>query len=167
MKLKTSFTTFLNISDLNLVKKVLKIDGDIKNIGFYAVLVKLRDSEEKVWVTGHVFHNESEKYPDTPYLIISRTYDNKYYKIGKTKKEFQEMRYQNALKCLECDTVLYSMDRHDCLSCGCPNDAMVDGGQESYTRYGAGDMSKVKPVVLDILTGELKKERKNGRKDLR
>ena len=34
----------------------------------------------------------------------------------------------NSVKCLECNKVLVSRHRHDYVTCGCPNDAMVDGG---------------------------------------
>ena len=48
----------------------------------------------------------------------------------------------NSVKCLECNKVLVSRHRHDYVTCGCPNDAMVDGGNE-YERYGAMDMDKI------------------------
>ena len=48
----------------------------------------------------------------------------------------------NSIKCLECSKVLVSRHRHDYVTCGCPNDAMADGGNE-YERYGAMDMDKI------------------------
>jgi len=48
----------------------------------------------------------------------------------------------NSVKCLECNEVLVSRHVHDYVTCGCPNDAMVDGGNE-YGRYGAMDMDKI------------------------
>ena len=48
----------------------------------------------------------------------------------------------NSVKCLECNEVLVSRHRHDYVTCGCPNDAMADGGNE-YERYGAMDMDKI------------------------
>lgn len=48
----------------------------------------------------------------------------------------------NAIKCLECGETIVSRSRHDYVTCGCPNDAMVDGGNE-YERYGAMDMDKI------------------------
>ena len=48
----------------------------------------------------------------------------------------------NSVKCLECNKVLVSRHVHDYVQCGCPNDAMVDGGNE-YGRYGAMDMDKI------------------------
>ena len=48
----------------------------------------------------------------------------------------------NSVKCLECNEVLISRHRHDYVTCGCPNNAMADGGNE-YERYGAMDMDKI------------------------
>jgi hypothetical protein len=48
----------------------------------------------------------------------------------------------NSIKCLECNEVLVSRHRHDYVTCDCPNNAMVDGGNE-YERYGAMDMDKI------------------------
>jgi hypothetical protein len=33
------------------------------------------------------------------------------------------------------------------VTCGCPNDAMVDGGNE-YERYGANDMTMIEPKYI-------------------
>ena len=48
----------------------------------------------------------------------------------------------NSVKCLECNEVLVSRHRHDYVTCSCPNNAMVDGGND-YGRYGAMDMDKI------------------------
>jgi len=53
----------------------------------------------------------------------------------------------NAVKCLECGETIVSRSRHDYVTCGCPNDAMVDGGND-YERYGAMDMDKIEPKYV-------------------
>ena len=53
----------------------------------------------------------------------------------------------NAIKCLECNKTIVSYSRHDYNTCGCPNDAMVDGGNE-YERYGAMDMDKIETKYI-------------------
>lgn len=53
----------------------------------------------------------------------------------------------NAIKCLECGETIVSRSRHDYVTCGCPNGAMVDGGNE-YERYGAMDMDKIEPKYI-------------------
>jgi hypothetical protein len=44
--------------------------------------------------------------------------------------------------CLECGEVLVSEHRHDYKTCSCPNETMIDGGND-YVRYGGKDLSKV------------------------
>lgn len=53
----------------------------------------------------------------------------------------------NAVKCLECGKTIASMSRHDYVTCGCPNDAMVDGGT-AYSRYGARDMRMIEKIDI-------------------
>ena len=53
----------------------------------------------------------------------------------------------NSVKCLECNKVLVSRHVHDYVTCGCPNDAMVDGGND-YGRYGAMDMDKIETKYI-------------------
>ena len=49
------------------------------------------------------------------------------------------------IKCLMCGTVLESTYRHDWRSCGCLNQAFIDGG-DAYLRYGAMDMTQVEII---------------------
>ena len=48
----------------------------------------------------------------------------------------------NGVTCLECGAELVSYHRHDYKTCGCPNSAMVDGGN-SYIRAGAVDLANI------------------------
>ena len=59
----------------------------------------------------------------------------------------------NSVKCLECNKVLVSRHVHDYVTCGCPNDAMVDGGNE-YGRYGAMDTLKLGKEYYNYLYTE-------------
>jgi hypothetical protein len=51
----------------------------------------------------------------------------------------------NKIKCLECGTILESKHRHDWVTCGCPNQTFIDGGND-YLRYGGVDMNKIKVI---------------------
>lgn len=42
--------------------------------------------------------------------------------------------------CPECKLEMYSRARHDCRVCGCPFEAIVDGGFSGYVRYGGKDV---------------------------
>jgi hypothetical protein len=55
----------------------------------------------------------------------------------------------NAIKCLECGETIVSYSRHDYNTCSCPNEAMVDGGNE-YERYGAMDMDKIEAKYVYV-----------------
>ena len=49
----------------------------------------------------------------------------------------------NAIDCLDCGETIVSYHRHDYKTCGCRNQATVDGGND-YLRYGAVDFNKIK-----------------------
>lgn len=53
----------------------------------------------------------------------------------------------NQVTCLECNTVLRSINRHDFKKCNCPNETSVDGGFE-YSKYGGKDLEKVSALTL-------------------
>lgn len=55
------------------------------------------------------------------------------------------------VKCLECGKTIESKHRHDYVTCGCPNQTMVDGGND-YCRYGGVDISKVKVIEHEKAT---------------
>ena len=52
---------------------------------------------------------------------------------------------RNAIKCLQCNTVLESKHRHDYQACCCSNRASVDGGL-SYIRLGAMKLDLVEDL---------------------
>lgn len=76
------------------------------------------------------------------------------YVSGLDSPDMEQNRYVDGILCHECETTLYSIQRHHCHTCGCLNDAMVDGGT-SYLRYGAKDMTKLEQVIVDLLTDEV------------
>ena len=57
-------------------------------------------------------------------------------------KETIEVLTRNAVKCLQCNSVLESKYQHDFKSCKCSNQAFVDGGL-SYSRVGAVDLDLI------------------------
>lgn len=72
---------------------------------------------------------------------------------------------QNKLQCLECKKIIWSEDRHDYRTCGCPNQAMVDGGKD-YLRRGAVDLAKIKDLseysMPDCLCGHTWEDHHHG-----
>jgi hypothetical protein len=69
----------------------------------------------------------------------------------------------NAIICWVCKKVLVSWFRHDFNSCGCPNEAFVDGGFDSFW-YGAKRMDKVEHIYLLSITEAGKVKRKGKKK---
>lgn len=54
--------------------------------------------------------------------------------------------YRNRVECLECGKIIESTHRHDYRTCGCSNQAMVDGGTD-YVRSGAKDLTKIRHLT--------------------
>lgn len=52
---------------------------------------------------------------------------------------------RNAIKCLQCNTVLESKHRHDFQCCGCENQTSVDGGKE-YSRVSGKDFDLIEDL---------------------
>lgn len=75
---------------------------------------------------------------------------------GMTPAEMKKERFQLAVLCLRCNTIVYSINRHHMNCCGCPNDAFADGGKD-YLRSGAKNIDKIKTVTLDLITGRIVK----------
>lgn len=75
---------------------------------------------------------------------------------GLDKLQMNKYRYQTALLCKECNQIVYSVNRHDCHTCECPNQTEVDGGK-AYLHYSSNNNKKVEIVTLDLLTGKLTK----------
>jgi len=82
-----------------------------------------------------VFHNAkpNRKKGHKDYLLIYSRYDpradkSQWFLAGMDSKEMEEERYQDALHCLKCDDVVYSLYQHDCHPCKC-GACEIDGGK--------------------------------------
>ena len=75
------------------------------------------------------------------------------------KNEVIKVLTRNAIKCLVCNTVLESKYRHNFRSCGCPNQAFVDGGL-MYSRVGGVDLDLVENLCeyVEMTRGERDKQ---------
>lgn len=77
-----------------------------------------------------------------------------WYVSGISAEDMEKERFQEAVLCAQCDTIIYSIGVHHYHKCGCPNQTMVDGGK-AYLRNGGKDRSKVIDIMLDLITGEI------------
>ena len=83
------------------------------------------------------------------YMLLSKV-NGQFYIRGMSPREMNKYRYQDALHCLTCDDVIYSVNRHDYRHCSC-GAVSIDGGKD-YTKIGFKDKSLLKQVKLDLLT---------------
>lgn len=65
--------------------------------------------------------------------------------VGIGMKETIEVLARNAIRCLQCNTVLESKYRHDFVRCSCDNAAHVDGGLV-YQKLGAVDLDLIEDL---------------------
>jgi hypothetical protein len=84
------------------------------------------------------------------YMLLS-VHGDTMYVSGMTPTQIKKYRVATAVHCLECDKLIISTGRHDYVVCGCPNNAIVDGG-DCYTRVGAMDLTKIRQPSVDLFT---------------
>lgn len=79
---------------------------------------------------------------------------------GMSEEEMEKERYQSAVLCLNCNHVIYSMNRHDFHPCICKKDpVMVDGGKD-YLKVAFSEGSRHISGTLDLLTDSFTTENK-------
>jgi hypothetical protein len=116
---------------------VKKFEGDLSYLGDFMVAGNL-------WAVYKNSAPNKEK-GHKEYMMLCPTHIS-----GMDEERMQKNRYHEGVTCLECNETLFSSTRHDCKTCSCPNETLIDGGGE-YTRYGGADLSKVKKVKFDCL----------------
>lgn len=127
-------------------------DQVAKSFGGDLTYVRTFSIRGHYWAVYHAANPDRSK-GHKDYMMLGKDPNNgKWYVSGSTPEEMEKERMQSAVLCLECDTILYSINRHHFHKCGCQNETMVDGGKD-YLRCGGKDMSKVHTVDLDLITG--------------
>ena len=72
---------------------------------------------------------------------------------GMDQRKMNKNRYQEAIHCLQCGDVVYSVMRHDMRPCQCGS-VSVDGGKD-YTKVSFKKRDSYKLVLIDLLTNEI------------
>jgi hypothetical protein len=83
------------------------------------------------------------------YMLLTKSGDQMWVS-GMTPEEMEKFRYQEAIHCLSCDDVIYSVNRHDFRPCTCGK-VHIDGGRD-YTKINFDTGAQYKLVLLDLLT---------------
>lgn len=91
--------------------------------------------------------------------VILFSHNNRWYITGKTPQQMSKEKWHSGVWCKQCDKVIISMYRHNYVTCGCPNSAMIDGGKD-YQRCGGMDLNKVVNVSVNLLNDEIKVDKK-------
>ena len=90
-----------------------------------------------------------------PYLFIQNSV---LYVGALDPEEFEKEKFQSGLFCQNCNSVIYSVNRHDYRFCNCEdekNKISIDGGKD-YTKIGYRENSKYNLVEIDFKTGNIK-----------
>jgi hypothetical protein len=83
------------------------------------------------------------------YMLLTEV-DGQFFIRGMSTREMNKYRYQEAVHCLLCDDVVYSINRHDYHSCSCGK-VSIDGGRD-YTKLAFSDGASFDEVTIDLLT---------------
>jgi len=132
-------------------KKVYKqFGGDLTYIRTFSIWGKYD------WVPVAVYRaaNPDRSKGHKEYMLLMTNPEGGGTVSGMEQADIDKYRTQKGIICLNCDNVLYSINRHHLHHCGCKNEAMIDGGR-NYLRCGAKDITKIREVTIDLLTGEV------------
>lgn len=147
MKIKN--VNYYNFDHKRIIKTLV---GDLKFIGYTV----LEDEYYPVAVYQDRNPNKSKGHKE----FVTAQVDLHYQGLvrGFSRHSMLKQLKVDAIKCLQCDTVIYSIFRHHSVTCECSNEAMVDGGKD-YFKYGAQDISKVVVCKLNLLTKTIRYKR--------
>ena len=87
--------------------------------------------------------------------ILLQTDDQTLLIRGMDKEEIEKYRYQKAIKCTNCNDVIYSVMRHDYRSCEC-GAVTIDGGRD-YVKIGFDEIPFLTGKI-DLLTNEFQED---------
>lgn len=91
------------------------------------------------------------------YMLLTKS-DGKFYVSGMSPRNMNKYRHQEAIHCLSCDDVVYSINRHDFRKCSCGS-VSIDGGKD-YTNIGYEPDAQYKLVSIDLLTDVISDRKK-------
>jgi hypothetical protein len=129
-------------------------DGVAKKFGGDLTYLRTFQVRNGVWAV-YKAANPNLELGHKKYMMLGKDpVSEQWYVSGSTPKQMKVERVQEAVVCLQCNTVLYSIHRHHYHSCGCPNETFVDGGKD-YLRYGAMNMSAVATTRIDLISGKI------------
>jgi hypothetical protein len=132
--------------DHDLVNK--KFEGDLSFVNEFTVLGEYNPSV--VYRAARPNKIKGHK----KYVLLTKSNDQ-WYVRGMSPQKMRQFRYQDAIHCLSCDDVIYSVMRHDFRSCTCGS-VSIDGGRDytsiSYKPNSSyANIIPYRTVTLDLL----------------
>jgi len=127
---------------------IKKMEGDLSFIN-YMNIAKEGDVVAAVYLAKSPNLEKGHKKYMALYMQGSQLYVT-----GFDDERMEKYRKMSGAYCLDCDTFLFSMNRHDYHHCGCTNETMVDGGRD-YLRSGGKDLSRIVYGTIDLLTDQV------------
>lgn len=120
-----------------------KLEGDLTYCNTFCVL----DEYHPVAVYKAATPDRAKGHKD--YVLL-----NPQWIRGMDAAHIEPYRYQDGMHCHKCDTVVYSIMRHDFHHCECEKVA-IDGGRD-YTKRSYETGAKFSNVSIDLLTDEIR-----------
>ena len=131
-----------------------KFEGDLTFVNYMNV-------GEKGDVVAAVYHAAKPNLEKghKEFLLLWKYYDlgqdkEQWMVSGMTREQIEKHAVVQGMYCVDCDTALWSLNRHHFHKCGCSNETMVDG-RKDYNRFGAMSLAKACPVQINLLTDEV------------
>lgn len=72
---------------------------------------------------------------------------------GMDSKDMKKWRYQDAIECVHCEDIVFSVNRHDYRNCKCGKIA-IDGGKD-YTKISFQNKNDYILLTLDLISGKI------------
>jgi hypothetical protein len=135
--------TMPNMYGLDHDKVKAKFEGELTYKGTFAI----SKSSHAVAVYHNAKPNIEKNHKEYMLLFLDARSGNLCV-AGMTRDEMDKERYQNALHCLKCDEIIYSLYRHNDRQCHC-GACMIDGGK-NYTHI-SGNPEDYRLYTIDLL----------------
>ena len=92
-------------------------------------------------------------------LLFTDPNSGRVFVSGRSPQKMIKEKMHSGVLCPGCNTVVLSLYRHDFQQCGCELETFADGGKD-YLRVGSKKLDDIKFVSVNLLTDEIKVQKK-------
>lgn len=144
--LKLKKVEWLGIKHDEVVKR---FEGDLTFVNY----INVGDGGDLVAAVYHAKKPNLEK-GHKEFMLLWMDMNDRLVVSGMTREQIEKHATVTGMHCLDCDQVIFSLNRHHFHGCKCENEMFVDGGKD-YLRAGAIDLSRTRQVQINLLTDEI------------